>query len=683
MPQIRYTFVASGADAVASAFASIDRAAGQSAKKVSASYTQSEASAKKASTASITAREKAEAKWSSAAQKSADKTAKAEQRAAEQSARAQIKAREHVFQVRARYDAAETKAAEKKAAAEARAAERASSSRMRALGSLGKDALLGGGAAAIGVSTAVVGAAARESIKLGEIANRFAINAKLAGQNVSANQAKQNFEQVAIATPGVKSEDIGEAALAFQSKTGRSLGKGELSTLATAASASGGQVQDIAAAAASLGEKFDIKKVEDLQSALAALIDQGAKGSFELKDAAGQFEALSAAASRFGLNKGVQSVKTLGGLTQMARASTGSAEEASTAVQAMFSQLILKSGDLSKGKFGGAKINVFDKKGQSQDITKLLPEIIAKVGGKDMQKKMTGLAEIFDARGIKAISPLIEAFAAATKDGKDGMAAMQAVISKNIDTTASWATVQGAAAASQKDASAQLSVAWEQIKASVSAQVVPALLQLVPQVLALLPAIQPLIGAFGVLAEGAVKVAGILGIKAPEKSKMQIFKDKEQAYKIAKDEVTQAAAARNSLPTAEENAKLKKLRGEKDAAEGLAFVDSKANKGLSEEEFIKKFNATTPGESTGKAMAKQISENPNDRMPFFASDEQKQLIQQRRDQVTYERTTKQDTGADDAAKAMKESANAMRDAAKELRTVKGTGTVTIAGGTAG
>jgi len=578
MPAVRYQFVATGSQDVVAAFRSVakesqrtaaqvekaatkqtrasTKAASASAKSEERRWKEAEAAGKKierefareerqrarheerrvkASEKAATTAAKVEERRVKTADKVANAMAKAEERRVARTGRTMQKYWADVAKDNAKRKAAADKAVaiEKKAAAELRA------DRNQQIGSVAATVgrfALGAGIAAGAAALGLAGSAGRQSVALGELANRGAINAGLAGEKVSASDLKSRFEATALAAPGTKSEDVANAFLAFQAKTGKSASGGMLDVFATTAQAGGGSIEDIAAAAASLSQKFDITGIEEMREALAALTVQGAKGSFEMKDAAGQFEKLSSAASRFGLDKGVKGAATLGGLTQIARSATGSSEQAATAVEATLRQIVSQSKTLE-----GKGVQVFTDKGKTRtrDVQDILVDTISKTGG-----NLPTLQKVFGEEGIRAISPLISTFnetKAATK-GTDaektaaGVVALRKALDAAISTTGAVASVNAAAAQAQQNSSAQITAAWEKVVASASDTLAPALISLAAQMPTLVEAIVPVIGVFGELAKGLggtiemLKDAGILaGTEATKSVRSKGERDKLQA----------------------------------------------------------------------------------------------------------------------------------------------------------
>lgn len=401
------------------------------------------------------------------------------------------KADRHVAAIRDRYFAAEQKRQDKEEAAERKRSQaviNTAKQRVREMGGVVKSVI--GSGVALGVG--LIGAATRDAFRLTELANRISISSRGAGEQVvDPNVLRKEFEQTAIGTPGIKAEDVAAAVQGFVGKTGRlDVARQQQGTFATVASATGGDIEDIAAAAADLFQKFDVTSISEMRDALSALAFQGKAGAFELKDAASQFGRLSAAAAGFNVGKGNTAVRTLGGLTQIARSATGGPEQAATAVEALFRQLRSESGNIEK-KTG---VKVFRDKGKTQtaDIAQLLPSIIAGAKGNQVV-----LQDIFKDEAGRAVAPLVAAFNNARNgttvgaDGKPateaektaaGLAAVNRMLNESINAQGGWNELTRDAAQAQSTSSAKLSAAWENLKSKASDELVPALAELVPKI---------------------------------------------------------------------------------------------------------------------------------------------------------------------------------------------------------
>lgn len=395
-----------------------------------------------------------------------------------------------------------------------------------------RGAVLGGAVAAGALGIGVAGAAARDAIRLQELSNRISISARGAGEEaVDPAALRREFQQTAISTPGIRSVDVAAAVAQFVGKTGNlDVARRSQGVFATVASATGSQVQDVAAAAADLFQKFNINTVEGMADAMAALAFQGKAGAFELKDAASQFAKLSAAASRFGLDKGAGGVRVLGGLTQIARSATGSPEQAATAVEAMFRQFTSREATKQLRAIG---VNPFkDKKGtQTKDVRELIVETISKSGG-----NLTKLQGIFGDEGIRAISPIISAFNEAEKRQKGtGAATARAFVDDAINAPGDFNELKKDAAQAQQDASAKLAATWEKLSAEVGDRLVPVITEFVEAIAGSPASIEAFVGVIEILTGSMMgwirlfeDVAETLGLITKKKKTPEQIRDEER-----------------------------------------------------------------------------------------------------------------------------------------------------------
>jgi Phage-related minor tail protein len=640
--EIKYVFVASGHDGVLSAFRSIDEAAKQSARVAAAEAAKGAKARKRAETDVAHEQEQSQ----KAAQRRAAAEAKAAERSAERRAKQMIAAetareraaeaayRKIVRQLDDEAKAAERSAARRKAAAErAKAAESkaalkswdSSASAVRGLASKGFGAAIG----AAGLALGTVGAAARESVSLGDVARRLAISARGAGEKAADPTALQReFENTAIGTPGISANDVAAGTQLYVSKTGDlATARSMQHTFATVASATGSEYADIAGSAADIAQKFDIKGVEAMQQAFATLTFQGKKGAFELKDAASYFSEMASAAQRFGVGSGPKALATLGGLAQIARTATGSAAEASTAVQDMFAELVAKS-DTIKKKHG---VDVFDDQGKARDVRDVLTELIGHTGGADLAKKKSELQHIFGTRGSRAVSPLISAFSEAAlatkgddeKKVSEGMKAVRVSLEDAITAPGTWKDVIEDDAAAQRTVSAQLTAAWEELKAKTTEQLTPALVTIAPKLAGLVTALDPAITAFGLLVDAATGFLDFLKENHLVREKKKTAADYDRDLKLFDERMRASGVGANGrLMTEAERRERDGIRSGRDAA--LAKENRPLRKGMSEDEFVRDFvaerskNPLLPGSDAGfesgraKEIYQALLENPNE-----------------------------------------------------------------------
>ncbi len=282
--------------------------------------------------------------------------------------------------------------------------------------------------------------------------------------------------------------------------------------------ATGSTIEDIAAAAADMSSKFDIKSVEDMRKAFAGLIQQGKDGSFELNNMAAEFPALGAVAKNFGLT-GAGGLNQLGALAQIAKESTKSPEMATTAIESFFNQLQAKNSDLEKGsKFKIGKFSIFRKFGDQQSGTKdldvLIPELI------DATRGNTGKQlKILDKEGTKAIASLnaiynqtvvstggtqIEKRAAATE-------AVRSEIVRRIETNSDPAKIGEMKTRAQEGSWNKIERIVEQLRNAFGDQLLPVLEKAIPKFQTLIPTVVDLTDKFVKAAPAIIDLMSKIG----------------------------------------------------------------------------------------------------------------------------------------------------------------------------
>lgn len=342
------------------------------------------------------------------------------------------------------------------------------------------------GQEAIGAAIGTTVQAAGEANRVQEAANRISIGARQAGQEyVDPKVLTKEFFDIAKDVKGITAEAAADAAAKFVSLTGDlATARSSMKDFAVAAAASGAEIGDVSEAVASISTQFGVTDPREIKETLAALIYQGKGGSFELKDAAGLFQRLAAAGSAFGLDKSAKGVRTLGGLTQLVRAGTGSGEQAATGTEALLTKLQTSSGLLRQ-----QGVNVYGKDGKVRDVSSILIEAISKVGGTNTERKNDQLQQIFDTEAMRGLKPLIglyqSAFAAAGGDKNAKTAAAVEALRQKFDSAinaaGSWTDVMQDSQQAQSTNTAKLTAAWQSVVSQVSDSVTPALTRLVDE----------------------------------------------------------------------------------------------------------------------------------------------------------------------------------------------------------
>lgn len=403
-----------------------------------------------------------------------------EERAAEaKSAKERERAEAHVASVRRRHFAQvqrEEQASERRLASKtAREAQALRQSRKATIGALGSSvrSSVGGMASFVGGAVAVgagftAGDAVQRQIGLGRRYTDLVVQSQAPGSEYDPKKrerVRSTVEALAVGR-GIDREDLTGALEMGVQKTG-DLDKSmeNLEQFAVLGQAFKTSTTEMAAAASVLQDRFGLSATE-IADTMATLGSQGRKASFELADMATLVERLAASASRFDF-KGAEGARTLGGLAQIARSQTGSAEQASTAVDATLRQLISKSKDIQSGKAFGKKVEVFeggDAKNQARDVRSVIEDAISASQGDKVKLQSTFV------EGMSTLNPMISAYSEASRaagGGKKGdaagRAAIQQVFADAIDATGTYADAQKDAATIAADESSKLVKAQEEV----------------------------------------------------------------------------------------------------------------------------------------------------------------------------------------------------------------------------
>lgn len=170
--------------------------------------------------------------------------------------------------------------------------------------------------------------------------------------------------------------------------------------IGVASTATGAEMQSLAALANQLKEKLNIGK-SDLSTALNLLTVQGKAGSFNLKEMANNGERLFAAAGRFDMS-GLDSLRRFGALLQVARMGTGSSEQATTSIEGIFSEILDKQKQISRY---GVKIYSDKDKTKLKSVDSIVKDIIRNTNGREDL-----LGNIFGRQSIRGITTLAKLY---------------------------------------------------------------------------------------------------------------------------------------------------------------------------------------------------------------------------------------------------------------------------------
>lgn len=165
--------------------------------------------------------------------------------------------------------------------------------------------------------------------------------------------------------------------------------------------ASGADGADVGGFMAEL-QKKGIRDSKDVLATIDALVQQGKAGAFVFKDLANQGSRLFVSYKK----QGQDSVVELGALVQVVRQATGSSEQATTSVEALFRTLqdVQKVKDIEQKI--GVQVRVRDANGKPtkeiRNVTDILTELVDKTKGDPFI-----LGRVFDAEAMRAINGLL------------------------------------------------------------------------------------------------------------------------------------------------------------------------------------------------------------------------------------------------------------------------------------
>jgi len=338
-----------------------------------------------------------------------------------------------------------------------------------------------------------VGAAVRENVGIEDMARDIAVRGRdPGGERLSAKDIASNARRTAMAVPGARAKDVLAGTSAFLEQTG-DLGKAQEASkvIAEIALATGSDMTDVANSAAALFMQFGTgsESMEEMREQLGLFVIQGKRGSFEMKDMSKALRRLAAAAKAAGVEGGVKQVATIGALAQFTARSAGGPEQAATALEGMFNLLMKKRG-LIEERHG---IDV--KAIAQQDLASLLPKLFEATGG-----KQDVLAKMFPKRSITAILDLLNTFNKLKKEGNSNAEASAKLTQKIRDMADATGVAKDMAmdlAEQQQTVGNKLSAVWERVvQAFATGGGVDAVEGLVNELPGLLPLIPALVFAF-------------------------------------------------------------------------------------------------------------------------------------------------------------------------------------------
>jgi len=175
-----------------------------------------------------------------------------------------------------------------------------------------------------------------------------------------------------------------------------------MENLAIAATGAGAEMFDMGAIAITLKEKFGLG-ADKMNESLNLLFVQGKKGAFTLENIAKLSERLFASAGRLDMT-GMEDLRKMGAFMQMARMSTGSPEQATTAVERTLANIITKQEKIKKLGF-----DVLNPDKTFKGLDEILKGIIIATKG---EEKILG--PLFGEECIRAVSEMAKLYRATT-----------------------------------------------------------------------------------------------------------------------------------------------------------------------------------------------------------------------------------------------------------------------------
>ncbi len=270
-----------------------------------------------------------------------------------------------------------------------------------ALGGLGGTAKLGlvgtalGGAAAVGNGVGYAMNLQRRMTRLGVQAN--------AGPEQINNVKNRVFSVAKRKDVAISPDALFSAVEKIVNKNGDlGLANSVLLPMAQAINSTGARGEDIGALVADIRDKFGVGSSDEIVTALDTLILQGKSGSFTLENLSTQGERVTAAYASTG-RTGINAVKEMGSLLQIAKMGTGSPEQAATGLESLISDL-RSNRDTISDEFG---VDVFDQTALDEGkeiwrpITTILQELLEETDGKSSE-----FSKVFGNESIRVINAL-------------------------------------------------------------------------------------------------------------------------------------------------------------------------------------------------------------------------------------------------------------------------------------
>lgn len=398
---------------------------------------------------------------------------------------------------------------------------------------------------AVGLGSAFVfGSAIKGAVELDARMKDLAFRVKLAtGQTVDSTAMQRRFEQAALAT-GRTTRDMADAFDTVFSATGDAkLSEAAMRSVGTAAMATGESVAALAEAAQLANRKFGVS-AEQMDAALAGIVEKTAGGGKRLDDLGLRFSKMAGEAAGAGF-KGAAGMTSLLGMLVDLDSKVG--EVADIGLRGFFQQM----------KDGSSQVRAFEKAAKIKfDPDTTAFEKVQKIlaGGPStlgqFKQTLTGdIRTVFE----EMIRPFEEEVGIARKGGASeqdaterGLKAFAERLDKAGRTSVSAADLAAQAAKRAEDPQARLRQAFERVQQAVAQ---PAMIEAIDSLTASLPAVAKVFAdlvsfaAKNPLLAGAIGIGGKVGGAFLGGAMLEVLKGHTAGGKVAGEEVAAGHAA--------------------------------------------------------------------------------------------------------------------------------------------
>ncbi len=336
-----------------------------------------------------------------------------------------------------------------------------------------------------------------DSLRYGLKAGTAATNLQIASSGeVSKEEALASSKKTSLRT-GIDQSDVIKGLQAYVGKTGKGAeGKEMLDFMADVSKSQNVDMGEIGKAMGQMRVQNKDATPAELQQLMLSAVAQGKAGSIEITDMAGALVKATASKSSYAGN-GVENMKKLAGLTQIAMAGSSDAEMAGTAV-AHLSTDIMREKDKWQSKLG---IKVTDKSGKFlDDPVRLLEEMVVRTKGAPIaQAGLLGERSKYVATGMNDVYR-----AAEEKQKGSGREALHKYNEGVIKAQMSVAELQADLVTKMKDPIEVLNKVLNELRMNVGEQVLPEFVKLANKLPELVPVITSIVDSMVKLANWVV-----------------------------------------------------------------------------------------------------------------------------------------------------------------------------------